>query len=165
MATNYSTLATNFRGKTTKNAVTAMEGNLKMISATVSVAAADNDGDIYHMIPVRSNWSIKHIWVMNDAITNGTDYDIGLYSTAATPVAYDSDCYMDGVTMASARTTAPYDAAYATRNITAVNNLVYQDAASPASADPSVWYYLSITANTVGTVQGDITLIVEYVGD
>ena len=63
MATNYSTLAANFRGKTTKNAVTAMEGNLKMISATVSVAATDNDGDIYHMIPVRSNWSIKHIWV------------------------------------------------------------------------------------------------------
>ena len=51
-------------------------------------------------------------------------------------MAYDSDCYMDGVTMASARTTAPYDAAYSARNITAVNNLVYQDAASPCFGGP-----------------------------
>lgn len=163
MATFSSTVASTFTGQTTKNPVTSMEGNLKVCSATVSVAAADSDGDIYLMMPVRSNWSIKHIWVMNDAITNGTDYDIGLYTTAATPVEVDKDCYMDGVTMASARTTAPYDAAYATRNITAVNNKVHQDGS--VTTDPSVWYWLAITANTVGTVQGDITLIVEYVGD
>jgi hypothetical protein len=165
MATQYSTIATNFRGKTTKNPVTEMEGNLKMISETISVAAADNDGEVYMIAPVRSNWSIKHIWVYNDAITSGTDYDIGLYTTASTPVAYDVDCYADGISMASARTSSPIDAVASTRNITGVNNRVFEDAASPVTSDPATWYWLGITANTVGSAQGDITVIIEYVGD
>ena len=165
MATQYSGIATVFRGKTSKSPVTEMEGNLKMISETFSVAAADNDGEVYMVAPVRSNWSIKHIWVYNDVITNGTDYDIGLYTTASTPVAYDVDCYADGISMASARTSSPIDAAASTKNITGINNMVYQDAASPASTDPSTWYWLGVTANTVGTAQGDITIVIEYVGD
>lgn len=162
MATQYSALAETHRTKG-KTMVTSQEGNIKMISATIDVASGDNDGEIFHMMPVRSNWSIKHIWVYNDGITSGTDYDIGLYTTAATPVEVDKDCYADGISMASARTSAPIDAAYSTRNITAVNNKVHTDGS--VTTDPSVWYWLSITANTIGSADGDITLIVEYVGD
>lgn len=163
MATNYATIATNFRGKTTKNAVTSMEGNVKTITETISIAAADSDGDIYCIMPVRSNWSIKHIWVYNDAITNGTSYDIGLYTTASTPVVVDVDAYASAVDMSSARTSVPIDAAFEARNITAVGQKVHTDGG--VTTDPSVWYFLALTANTVGTAQGDITLIVEYVGD
>lgn len=66
MATNYSTEATNHKSVTgTKNPTTATEGNMRVSSATISVAAADSDGDIYHVLPVRSNWSIKSIRVYN----------------------------------------------------------------------------------------------------
>lgn len=162
MATNYSTEATNHKSVTgTKNPTTATQGNLRSSSATISVAAADSDGDIYHMLPVFSNWSIKAIWVYNDAITGGTSYDLGLYTTAATPVVVDVDAYGSAVDMSSARTTAPINAAFEARNITAVNQKVHQDGA--VTTDPNAWYWLSLTANTVGTAQGDITIVVDYV--
>jgi hypothetical protein len=159
--TTYSTEATNHRsGIGTKNPTTATEGNTKSSSATVSVLAADNDGKVFHMLPVFSSWSIKHIWVYNDAITSGTSYDIGLYTTAATPAVVDVDAYASAVDMSTARTSVPIDAAFEARNITAVNQKVHQDGA--VTTDPAVWYFLSLTANTVGSAQGDITLIVEY---
>jgi hypothetical protein len=162
MATNYSAVATNHKsGVGTKNPTTATEGTLKSSSMTISIAAADNDGDIYHVLPVFSSWSIKHIWVWNDAITSGTSYDIGLYTTAATPVVVDVDAYASAVDMSSARTSAPIDAAYEARNITSVLNKVHQDGA--VTTDPQAWYWLSLTANTVGSAQGDITICVQYV--
>lgn len=162
MATNYSTIATNHKATPpTKNPTTSTEGTLKSSSCTISIAAADADGDIYHMLPVFSSWSIKHIWVYNDAVTGGTSYDIGLYTTAATPVVVDVDAYASAVDMSSARTSAPIDAAFEARNITAIAQKVHQDGA--VTTDPGAWYWLSLTANTVGTAQGDITLVVEYV--
>lgn len=161
MATNYSSIATNHKsGIGTKNPTTATEGTMKSSTVTVAIAAADNDGDIWHVLPVFSSWSIKHIWVYNDAITSGTSYDIGLYTTAATPAVVDVDAYASAVDMSSARTSAPIDAAYEARNITSVNNKVHQDGA--VTTDPQAWYWLSLTGNTVGSAAGDITLVVEY---
>ena len=157
----YSTPATNHKSANNeKNPTTATEGVTYTSSATVAVAAADDDGSKFYMLPVFSSWSIKHIWVYNDAIADATAYDVGLYTTAATPVAVDADCYATDVTMASARTTAPIDAAYEARNITAVNQRVYQDGS--VTTDPGVWYWLTLTADTVGSAAGDITVIVEY---
>lgn len=161
MATKYSTEATNHKSVTaTRNPSTATEGSLYVSSATIAVAAADADNDIYHLLPVQSNWSIKNIWVMNDAITGGTSYDLGLYTTASTPVVVDVDAYGSAIDMSSARTTAGFNAAYEARNITSVNNKVHQDGG--VTTDPGGWYWLSLTANTVGTADGDITVIVEY---
>lgn len=161
MATNYSTEATNHKSVGgTKNPTTATEGNLRVSSATYAVAAADNDGDIYCMVPIRSNWSLKAIRVYNDAVTGGTSYDLGIYTTAATPVVVDADAYASAIDMSSARTSAPLDAAFQARNITAINNKVWQDAG--LSADSGAWYWLALTANTVGTAAGDITIVIEY---
>lgn len=160
MATNYSSVATNHRTAGSKNATTSTEGTTKTSSMTISIAAADSDADIYHAMPVFSSWSIKHIWVYNDAITGGTSYDVGLYTTAATPVVVDVDAYASAVDMSSARTSAPLDLAFEARNITGVNQKVHTDGG--VTTDPTAWYWLSLTANTVGTAQGDITLIVEY---
>ena len=95
---------------------------------TPELPTADNDGDIYHIMPARSNWSIKHIWLYNDAITNGTSYDVGLYTTAATPVEVDKDCYMAATTMASGRPSLtsgdlPFQTAGETTAWPASNNL------------------------------------------
>ena len=161
VAATYSTEATNHKSvENTKNPTTATEGRAKRSSATVSVAAADDDTSAYYMLPVHSSWSIKHIWVYNDAITSGTSYDVGLYTTAATPVVVDVDAYGSAIDMSSARTSAPIDAAFEARNITAVNQKVWEDAGS--STDTNRWYWLTLYANTVGSAQGDITLIVEY---
>ena len=161
MATTYSTETTNHKSAdNTKNPTTATEGALKCSSATVSVAAADADLSTYFMLPVRSSWSIKHIWVYNDAITAGTAYELGLYSTAATPVAVDDNVYATTVDMSSARTSAPLDLAFEVRNITDVNKKVWEDAA--LTVDSNVWYYLTFLATTVGSAQGDITVVMHY---
>lgn len=161
MATQYSTVVTNIRAvPTVNNPTTATEGSAYVSSVTHSVAAADADGEVYCMLPIHSSWSVKAIRVYNDAITSGTSYDLGLYSSAATPAVVDVDAYASAVDMSSARTSAPIDLAFEARNITGINNRVWQDAA--LTADPNVWYYLAFTANTVGSAQGDITIVLEY---
>lgn len=160
VAGTYTTEATNHKSvENTKNPTTACEGNLRVSSATVSVAAADDNNSIYYMLPVRSNWSIKHLWLYNDAITAGTAYEVGLYSTAATPVAVDDNVYGTTVDMSSARVD-PIDLIAEVRNITLINNKVWEDAA--LTTDSNVWYWLTLFATTVGTAQGDITIVMEY---
>lgn len=162
VASTYSTEATNHKSvENTKNPTTATEGNLRSSSCTLAVAAADDDTSKYFMLPVRSDWSIKHIWVYNDAITAGSSFDIGLYTTAATPVVVDVDAYASAVDLSSARTSVPIDAAFEARNITAINQKVWEDAG--ATTNSNVWYWLTFTANTVGSAAGDITIVVEYV--
>lgn len=161
MATNYSTLATNYRSDPIdKNRASSDGGVLHCKSVTISIAAADADGDIYHLFAIPSNASIKHLWIYNDAITAGTSYDLGLYTTASTPVVVDVDAYGSAIDMSSARTSAPIDAAFEARNITGVAQRVHTDGG--VTTDPSTHYWVSFTANTVGTAQGDITVICEY---
>ena len=161
VAATYSTEATNHKSvENTKNPTTATEGGNKVSSATVAVAAADDNDSLYYILPIRSSWSIKHIWVYNDAITAGTDYNFGLYSTAATPVVASENVYADAVDLSSARTSAPIDLAFQARNITGVNNKVWQDLS--LSADSNVWYWLTAKGVAVGSAAGDITLVVEY---
>lgn len=160
VATTYSTEVTNHKSATNdKNPTTATEGVLMCSSATVAVAAADDDTSKYVLLPVHSSWSLKHIWLYNDAITGGTDYNFGLYSSAATPVDVDENVYADAVDLSSARV-EPIDILHEIRNITSINNKVWQDAG--LSADSNVWYYLVATSVTVGTAAGDITVVVEY---
>ena len=161
VVTTYSTEVTNHKSvDNTKNPTTACEGNARISSATIAVAAADDDTSTFYMVPVRSNWSIKHIFLYTDAITSGTVWDVGLYTTAATPVVVDADAYATNVDLSSAITSLPIDVAYEARNITAVNNKVWQDAG--LSSDSNVWYYLTLTADTIGSAAGDITVIVHY---
>jgi hypothetical protein len=161
MATQYSTVVTNIRAvPTVNNPTTSTEGSYYSSSVTHSVAAADGSGEVYVMLPVHSSWSIKAIRLYNDAITSMSSADLGLYTSAATPAVVDVDAYASAVTLASARTDVPIDLAFEARNITGVNNRVWQDAG--LTADPNVWYYLAFTSNSDPSAQGDVTLIVEY---
>ena len=161
VAATYTTEATNHKAADgTKNPSTATEGALFVSSTTVSVAAADDDTSAYFLLPLRSNWSVKRILLYCDAITGGTSFDLGLYTRATTPVVVDVDAYASAVDLSTAITKLPIDAAYEARNITSVNNKVWQDAG--LSADSQTWYWLTLYANTVGSAQGDVTVIVEY---
>lgn len=161
VVTTYSTETTNHKSlANTKNPTTASEGSVFSSSATVAVAAGDDDTSTFYMLPVMSNWSIKSIKVYNDAITGGTGYDVGIYTQATTPVAVDDDCYASAISLATASTTGT-EVAFEARNITAVNNQVWQDA-GVASEPEATWYYLTLTADTVGTAAGDISVVVTY---
>lgn len=149
-------------------------GRLKIKTATLEVAAADDDGSTYRFFRVGSGHSIKSLQLLCDAITAGSDYDCGLYTIEGGAVV-DADLYADGITVETAVPAVPHVAATAaylelrfgdatTADIADVNNKVWEDLG--LSADPQLEYDVVLTANTVGSAAGTLTLRMLYtVGD
>lgn len=138
-------------------------GRVRAISETVEVAAADDDGSVYRLARVNSNWHIVSLLTLNDAITLGSQYDLGLYQIAengGSPLS--KACYAEAVSMATARS-IPVDLAFEARNIDAIRNLVYQDGG--LTTDSQRAYDLCFTANTVGTGAGTISANILYTVD
>ena len=137
--------------------------SVKCMTKTFEVAAADDDGSVYrvfknvnpHLIPIK-------VEVANDAITAGTDYDIGLYNTDVGGAVIDKDVLADGLDLSSARAIgseisglSAVDAANAEK---ALFELVSQSIGSLKGG-----YDICVTANTVGSAAGTITLKVWYI--
>lgn len=146
------------------------QGRLRFKSETVAVAAADDDTSTFRFFRVKSSDSIKSLRLICTAITGGTDYDCGLYTIAGGAVV-DADLYADGFSVATAAPAVPPTAAAnggielrfgdaSTAVPGDVNNRVWEDLG--LTSDPNLEYDVVITANTVGTAAGTLTLIMEY---
>lgn len=133
-------------------------GKLKFVRDTVEVAAGDDDGSIYRLARIPSNAVIKEITINHDAITGGSDYDVGFYDIPDTNsgAVIDKDNLADGLDLSSG---------------TSKDGLASVDAASLASkawslaglsADPRKLVDVALTANTVGTAAGTITMTLVY---
>lgn len=131
---------------------------VKQIVKTFEVAAADTDGFIYRLFPIASTAKILAIHLSCDAITAGTDYDIGVYQTRKNGGAVISkDCLLDGQTMATALRDAN---GFTKPNIDSLNKVLWEHAG--LTADPVRDLDIAVTANTVGTAAGTITVRVVY---
>ncbi len=125
-----------------------------VMSATVSVAAADDDGSVYRLFASVPSRLVPIAFVIhNTAITSGTDYDIGLYKTK-TGAVVDKDVLADGISMATARTVDTLNNAGLTS--IAIANGLQTLATLSAQTNPDSEYDIAITANTVGTAAGTI---------
>lgn len=131
--------------------------------ATVAVAAGDDDNSVYRFCRLPSNAVIMKIDLLNDAITDGTDYDLGIYQTAANGGALvNVNTFADAVSMASARVT-PLDVTHEAGGddtIELAEKKLYE--LLSLTTDPQREYDLCLTGVTVGTAAGDITLKVYY---
>ena len=156
-----------------------LRGRVRCDIAVVSVAAADNDADLYPVIRMRNTARIISIQVQNTAITSGTDYDLGLYAgnaggtvsapnwnqTAGTLITSAADVLWDGQSMASARTgvnllgTGTDGAAAGTTNF---GKPLYTIAGITTAPDPGILYDIVLTANTVGSAAGTISFAFLY---
>jgi hypothetical protein len=86
----------------TLNNQALVDARARVAVATLETAAADDDGSVYRFIRVHSSWRILSIAILNDAITSGTAWDVGLYQTAANgAAAVDVDCYATNVDIAA----------------------------------------------------------------
>lgn len=133
--------------------------------ATFEVAAADDDGSIYRLfknldpelIPIR-------IEIYNDAITLGTDYDLGLYETLSDGqggTVVDKDIFYDGADLSSAHASgSPLDG-LTTVDIANRTKRLYEHGGHTIITKKQ-GYDLALTANTVGSAAGTITVIVEF---
>jgi hypothetical protein len=130
--------------------------------ATVEVAAADDDTSQYRLFRLPSNAKVLSIRILNDAITGGTSYDLGVYRTAKDGGAVVSvGAFGTAIDMSSARTTAFFEGAFEAQDIANIERELWQTAG--LTADPSVQYDIVLTANTVGTAAGTISAIVQYI--
>lgn len=136
--------------------------SVKFLRVTEEVAAADDNGSVYGIALISSSDTIKSLSIWNDAITAGTDYDIGIYdydrSDNSIGTVVDKDLFSDGLDLSSAQDgvnvlTAP--------NIDELHKPIWEYAALSLTADPKKTYVLAITANTVGSAAGTITLDIE----
>lgn len=159
MADTKTTHVTNFLSVPTKMTEALLAGGrLREIVETIEVLAADDNGHIYAMCPVHSAWRLSSIEILNDAITNGTDYNVGLYDTDL--VDADENLFGDAVSMATARV-APLDVLCEALAIENIKKPIWE--LLGLSADPHAWYFLCLTGVAVGTVDGTITVRVRYV--
>ena len=135
-------------------------GILRASVATVEVAAADSDGSVYRFFRLPSGARIHKMMVFCDAITSGTSFDCGIYQTAANGGAVvDADAYASAVDLSSAITTGT-NIQFEARNIDKIEKRVWEDAG--LSADSYREYDICLTANTVGSAAGTISMLLEY---
>ena len=135
-------------------------GDVKTIIQTFVVAAADDDGSVYRIARIGDGDVLLRATIMCDAITGGTDYDLGLYKTGVAGAVLDKDCYMDGQTLASAskvldglQTVAIENRGKETWSLLA--------GITSQTKDEGYEYDIALTGNTVGTAAGDVTVILE----
>lgn len=126
---------------------------------TFEVAAADTDLSVYRVIKgIPANWIPQRITVMCDAITGGTDYDVGLYLTNL-GAEVDKNCLADALDLSSASKILD-----GLKDV-AIENRVKRlwELAGHTEANKQESYDLALTGNTVGSAAGTITLIAEFV--
>lgn len=129
------------------------------IIETVEIASGDDNGSKYRVARLQANAVIKEIKILCDAITGGTDYDLGIYEIPETNdgAVIDKDCFMDGQTLASASKTIngfnAVDIANYGKQIWELANI---NEATSKAVD------IVLTGNTVGSANGTVTVQVTY---
>lgn len=130
--------------------------------ARIEVAADDDDGSVYRFLKgIPSTMMIRELSIHNEAVTGGTDYDLGIYKTSK-GAAVDADRLMDGQSMATARArTSGWNVGLVSINIED-SQMTIAEFGAETDADSS--YDLALTANTVGTAAGTIIVQGTLVG-
>lgn len=131
---------------------------------TFEVAAADDDGSIYRLLKnVDPSLIVKDIEILNDAITGGSSYDLGLYENLDRGGAViDADVFAAAVDMSSARVHGAGVSGLSAVDIADAAKRIYELAGHTLNTR-KVGYDIALTANTVGTVAGTITVKITLV--
>jgi hypothetical protein len=131
-------------------------GNTKLLSQSVAIAVADDDGSKYGMFLVKSNDVPIACDIQCTAITAGTDYELGLYDynmDGIVGAVVSKGLLMTGQTMATASVELNGMAA-----VTADKRGQKFWQLLGLSADPQKTYVVALTGDTVGTAAGTINV-------
>jgi len=124
---------------------------------TFEVAAADDDNSIYRLFKnVPADQCIAMIIIQNDAITSGTDWDLGLYETTTDGSAKDADVLVDGADLSSAGTNT-----YVMVDPANYGKALFELAGDTLDARDE-GYDICLTANTVGSGAGTVSVTIIF---
>lgn len=129
---------------------------------TFEVAAADDNGSMYRIgYNLNPNLIPIDIKVFNDALTGGTDWDLGLYKSNLGAVI-SKDVFADGLDFSSAAAIAAPKNGLAAVDIANLERRLYEWAGHTV-ANKEGGYDLVLTANTVGSAAGTVTVVALFV--
>lgn len=133
----------------------------RVMVATVEIAAADDDGSKYRMFKsIPSNFIPTEITIACDTITGGTDYELGIYKTNLGAVI-SKGLLMTNQTLATALTRATgHQLGLAAVDIANIYKTL-GELSGQTDIDPA--YDIVLTADTVGTAAGTVTVIAKFV--
>lgn len=128
---------------------------------TVEIAAADDNNSVYRFVRIPSGARVHKIEIMCDAITGGTDFNLGVYRTATNGGAVvDDNLFADALDL-SAQVTVPVEITFDQVDIINIEKRVWELLA--LTADPHTEYDICLTGITVGTGAGTVSLRVTTV--
>jgi hypothetical protein len=137
------------------------QGMLRESIATIEVAAADDDNSVYRLVRVRSSDRLSQITVFNDAIAAGVAFDCGLYDPAGDGGAVVSQYLFAQAADMSAGSTLGTEMLHFTNDIANVGKMIWELLALPK--DSQKFYDICLTATTVGSGAGTLSMRVRYV--
>lgn len=132
---------------------------------TFEVAVADDDGSVYRVIKnVNENLIVSKIELLNDAIAGATSYDIGVYESDKGSVSgpvIDKDVFLaaEDINAGNARGSA-VDGLGAV-DIADSQKRIFELVGDTLKTKRT-GYDIAVTANTVGSAVGTITLYITF---
>ena len=143
------------------NSQRVVNGFLRESVASVEVAAADDDNSVYRFVRVPSNARISSVEYANDAITGGTDYNVGVFETAANDgAAVSENLFADALDLSSANAFTACTYETTATNISKVDQELWQ--LLGLAKDPGKEYDICAKGITVGSGAGTIALRVKF---
>lgn len=132
-----------------------MPGKIFGFAETFEIAAADDDTSIYKIARVNANMIPMDIKINCDAITAMTDVDLGFYQEDGTVV--DADILMDGADLSAGKALGSEQNGLSHLPIADIGDKVWELLGKTA-VNKQEGYILALTANTVGTAAGTVSI-------
>lgn len=132
-------------------------GQLIYGAATFEVAAADDDGSKYRIFrDLPSDLIPVKIDILCDAMTGSTDWDLGFYDSESGAVV-DVDALMDGADLSGGKAQGSEQDGMAAVGVDEVLKTCWE-LAGKTTANKKNKYDLVLTANTVGSAAGTVSV-------
>lgn len=134
-------------------------GQAFLVTSTIAIAAADDDGSVYRFAQFPANMIPVKIELDHSSITGGTDFEIGVYNRKASindGAAVDIDVLLGTTSLAVAADNVDGKGAVVIADRSkSISELII---GSVAAVDQDTSYDLALTANTVGTAAGTVVI-------
>lgn len=138
-------------------------GQAIVLVQTFATAAADDDGSIYRLFKdISPNLICIRASIYNDAITGGTSWDLGIYDTIAEGgAALVDNVYMSNQDLSSAHAPGAGLNGLGNLAVASVPKMVFENAGHTILTKHR-GYDIALTADTVGSGVGNITVVMEF---